>query len=223
MASVLEYGLFGKVQTLAKWEKAGKSVCYSRPTHGGYEAALLSSLLMAMLLGVFVCYFGFGNRQLIPLHSAWSPMQPDGSVPGFDAEQMLPASSPDQELVEMLRNLEEFPLGTPAVQPKKSGQWRVVRMKVTAYCSCRRCCGRHADGITACNHRIRPGDVFAAADKQYAFGTEMIIPGYNDNQPIKVKDRGRLIKGNRLDVFFPSHQQAKKWGVKTLDVLVKAE
>lgn len=96
-------------------------------------------------------------------------------------------------------------------------------MKVTAYCSCRRCCGRHADGITACNHRIRPGDVFAAADKQYAFGTEMIIPGYNDNQPIKVKDRGRLIKGNRLDVFFPSHQQAKKWGVKTLDVLVKAE
>lgn len=178
---------------------------------------------MAMLLGVFVCYFGFGNRQLIPLQSAWSPMQPDGSVPGFAAEQMLSAPSPDQELVEMLQNLEEFHLGTPAVQPKKSGQWRVVRMKVTAYCPCRRCCGRHADGITACNHRIRPGDVFVAADKRYAFGTEMIIPGYNDNQPIKVKDRGRLIKGNHLDVFFHSHQQAQKWGVKTLDVLVKAE
>lgn len=176
-----------------------------------------------MLLGAFACYFGFGNRQLIPLHSAWSPMQADGSVPGFAAEQMLPAVSPDQALVEMLQNLEEFPFGTAAVQPNENGKWRVVRMKVTAYCPCRKCCGRHADGITACNHRIRPGDVFAAADKRYAFGTEMIIPGYNGNQPIQVKDRGRLIKGNRLDVFFHSHQQAKKWGVKTLDVLVKAE
>jgi 3D (Asp-Asp-Asp) domain-containing protein len=176
-----------------------------------------------MLLGAFACYFGFGNRQLIPLHSAWSPMQADGSVPGFAAEQMLPAVSSDQELVEMLQNLEEFPFGMPAVQPNENGKWRVVRMKVTAYCPCRKCCGRHADGITACNHRIRLGDVFAAADKRYAFETEMIVPGYNGNQPIQVKDRGRLIKGNRLDVFFHSHQQAQKWGVKTLEVLVKAE
>ncbi len=100
-------------------------------------------------------------------------------------------------------------------------RWRVVRMQVTAYCPCSICCGNYADGITACNHRIQPGDTFVAADPKYRFGTEMIIPGYNGNQPVEVLDRGGVIKGNRLDVFFHSHQVARKWGVRTLDVLVR--
>lgn len=100
-------------------------------------------------------------------------------------------------------------------------RWRVVRMRVTAYCPCSKCCGKYSDGITACNHRIQPGDVFAAADKAYRFGTDLIVPGYNNNQPIEVLDRGRLIKGNRLDVFFSSHSVAKKWGTRYLDVMVR--
>jgi 3D (Asp-Asp-Asp) domain-containing protein len=221
---------------LEKWEK---SSCYSRPSHGGYEAALLSSLLMAVLFGVFGSYFDLEGKRVISLHSAWSPQKQDGSVPGFAGEQLLsvavsseavvPAAvESENELLAMLRSLDQDVPQFGSTEragdqgPRKE-QWRVVRMKVTAYCPCRKCCGRHADGITACNHRIRPGDVFVAADKRYSFGTEMIIPGYNGNQPVSVKDRGRLIKGNRLDVFFPSHQQAKKWGTKTLDVLVKVE
>jgi len=100
-------------------------------------------------------------------------------------------------------------------------QWRTVRMRVTAYCACRKCCGRHANGRTASNHKIRRGDVFVAADKMYHFGTEMVIPGYNNAKAVKVLDRGRVIKGNRLDVFIPSHRNARKWGVKYMDVQVK--
>jgi 3D (Asp-Asp-Asp) domain-containing protein len=100
-------------------------------------------------------------------------------------------------------------------------EWRNVRMRVTAYCACRRCCGRHSNGRTASNHRIRRGDVFVAADKMYRFGTEMAIPGYNNAKVVKVLDRGRVIKGNRLDVFIPSHKRARKWGVRYLDVQVK--
>lgn len=100
-------------------------------------------------------------------------------------------------------------------------QWDTVRMRVTAYCPCRICCGRYADGFTACNHKIKEGDVFVAADKKYRFGTEVIVPGYNQDKPVKVLDRGRVIKGDRLDVFFNSHRTAKKWGVKHLDVKVK--
>lgn len=100
-------------------------------------------------------------------------------------------------------------------------RWHVVRMRVTAYCACAICCGKWSDGITACNHRIRPGDTFVASDPMYRFGTEMIVPGYNQNQPVEVKDRGRVIKGNRLDVFFDSHETAKKWGTRHLDVLVR--
>ncbi|MCK5175686.1 MAG: 3D domain-containing protein, partial [Planctomycetes bacterium] len=100
-------------------------------------------------------------------------------------------------------------------------QWETVRMRVTAYCTCRTCCGKHSNGITANNHKIRWGDVFVASDKMYRFGTEMRIPGYNQDRTVKVLDRGRVIKGYRLDVFFNSHSVAKKWGVKYLDVEVK--
>lgn len=105
---------------------------------------------------------------------------------------------------------------------KSSSGWQVVRMRVTGYCACSKCCGTN-DGITANNHRIRPGDAFVAADKKFRFGTQMKIPGYNMGNSVKVYDRGRLIKGNRLDVFFHSHSQAKKWGTRYLDVLVKTE
>jgi len=104
-----------------------------------------------------------------------------------------------------------------------SGHWKVVRMRVTGYCPCSKCCGAFSDGITANNHPIQPGDTFAAADKSYRFGTEMVIPGYDNGQPVKVMDRGGAIKGNRLDVFFHTHQEALEWGVQYLDVRIKTE
>ena len=94
-------------------------------------------------------------------------------------------------------------------------------MRVTAYCPCSQCCGSYADGITACNHHIQKGDRFVAADKTYSFGTEMIIPGYNRSHPVEVKDRGGAIQGDRLDVFFNTHEEALEWGVQYLDVLIK--
>jgi 3D (Asp-Asp-Asp) domain-containing protein len=106
-------------------------------------------------------------------------------------------------------------------QPRQQQEWQTVRMRVTAYCACSKCCGKYSDGITANNHRIRRGDTFAAADKKYRFGTELIIPGYNGAEPVKVIDRGKAITGNRLDVFYHTHRRAKKWGVQYLDVKVK--
>ena len=70
---------------------------------------------------------------------------------------------------------------------EQAALWRTVRMRVTAYCPCRKCCGRHSDGITACGHKIRRGDTFVAADRKHSFGTEMIVPGYNNSKPVKFK------------------------------------
>jgi 3D (Asp-Asp-Asp) domain-containing protein len=93
-------------------------------------------------------------------------------------------------------------------------------MRVTAYCPGACCCGKWADGMTASGHIIQPGDRFVAADKQFAFGTRIIIPGYNNNQPVEVLDRGGAIKGDRLDVFFPTHEEALEWGVQMLTVSI---
>ena len=102
----------------------------------------------------------------------------------------------------------------------KSVGWHSMPMRVTAYCPCEKCCGKHSDGITASGHKIRPGDVFVAADRRFKMGTEMIIPGYNNGNVVKVLDRGGAIKGNRLDVFFATHQEALNWGVQYLEVKV---
>ena len=104
---------------------------------------------------------------------------------------------------------------------EQSGEWQTVRMRVTAYCPCQKCCGKYSDGQTACGHKIHPGDAFVAADKKYCFGTEMLVAGYNNGEPVKVLDRGGVIRGNRLDVFFGSHEKALRWGVKYLDVKVR--
>ena len=107
-------------------------------------------------------------------------------------------------------------LGTdcPAVH---KGKIKIQKMKVTAYCPCERCCGKYADGITASGHIIKPGDKLIAADKTIPFGTKMYIPGYG---PAEVLDRGGKIKGNHIDIFFDTHQQALNWGVKELEVYI---
>ena len=48
----------------------------------------------------------------------------------------------------------------------------------------------------------------------------MIIPGYSSSQPVEVLDRGGAIQGNKLDVFFASHEEALEWGVQYLDVKI---
>jgi 3D (Asp-Asp-Asp) domain-containing protein len=111
--------------------------------------------------------------------------------------------------------------GARPIRAEAVGAWRTIRMRVTGYCPCAKCCGKCSDGRTASGHTVREGDTFVAADRRYAFGTEIIVPGYNNSAPVEVLDRGGAIHGNRLDVFFNSHKEAKQWGVRYLWVKVR--
>ena len=86
--------------------------------------------------------------------------------------------------------------------------------KVTAYCSCAKCCGK-TTGITASGARAIAG-VTVAAPAKFAFGTKLNIGG----QIYTVQDRGGAIKGNRIDIYVNSHSAALQWGVKYLPVSV---
>lgn len=98
---------------------------------------------------------------------------------------------------------------------------RKVRMLVSAYCPCARCCGFGACGITASGRSIRAnGGRFVAADRLYPFDTRVSIPGYSQGQPVPVIDRGGKIKGAHLDVFFSTHAQAQQWGMRWMEVTV---
>ena len=85
--------------------------------------------------------------------------------------------------------------------------------KITAYCPCEKCCGRFADGYTASGAKAE-GQLIAAP-KEIPYHTWIDVPGYG---MAEVLDRGGSIKGRRLDVFFPTHQEALNWGVKYLEI-----
>lgn len=107
-----------------------------------------------------------------------------------------------------------------ALPPQHTANVRIVMMEVTAYCPCPKCCGPNAAGITASGKDVRyNAGRFVAADSSLPFGTRLMIPGY-DAKPVEVIDRGGAIKGNKLDVFFPTHEQALKWGRRHIAVTV---
>jgi 3D (Asp-Asp-Asp) domain-containing protein len=99
---------------------------------------------------------------------------------------------------------------------------KVMRMEVTAYCPCTKCCGPKAQGITASGKHVSHNDgKFVAADTSILpFGTELVVPGYADGLKVEVADRGGAIKGNKLDLFFPTHAEALVWGRQHVDVVV---
>jgi len=109
----------------------------------------------------------------------------------------------------------------PAQEPTTRPTTTTRHMRVTAYCPCVKCCGRWADGITASGKPVTAnGGRFVAADRSLPFGTLVRVPGYADGEPVPVLDRGGAIRNDRLDVFFPSHDEALEWGVRWLDVQI---
>lgn len=104
-----------------------------------------------------------------------------------------------------------------AVRPVKT-----IEFLVTAYSPDAASCGDSADGITATLHSVETNAfrLVAADPKVLPYGSMISIPGYADNQIVPVLDCGGKIKGNRLDLLFPTHEQAIAWGVKRLTVTI---
>jgi 3D (Asp-Asp-Asp) domain-containing protein len=99
---------------------------------------------------------------------------------------------------------------------------RTILMEVTAYCACKLCCGPKAQGITASGKRVSyNGGKFVAADTDVLpFGTKIVVPGYNRGRAVPVADRGGAIRGRKLDLYFPTHREAREWGRQWVEVKV---
>jgi 3D (Asp-Asp-Asp) domain-containing protein len=191
------------------WEK---TLAVGKKRNYAFRLGVAAAAVVVFCWSMNVCLHAGG---VIPLSTRIPVEGLEQNPPAVEQAQNSQKQDLDEELLNLLRNSSAANDNPP--------QWKVVRMRVTAYCACPHCCGKFSDGLTANMHKIHRGDVFVAADKRIPFGTEIIISGYNQERPVEVKDRGRLIYGNRLDVFFNNHRVAKKWGTKYLDVLVKVQ
>ena len=84
-----------------------------------------------------------------------------------------------------------------------------LKVNVTHYCACSKCCGKNADGITASGKRVAPGMV--AMSSHYPFGTVLVING----EVYTVEDRGGSGIENdiaRVDIYVEDHKQALRLG-----------
>lgn len=97
--------------------------------------------------------------------------------------------------------------------------------KLTAYCSCSKCCGEWAE--------CRPEDiVYGASGKELVAGvsvavdTEIIPYGtvlVIDGREYEAMDCGGAVNGNHIDVYFNSHEDALEFGVQYANVSIREE
>lgn len=89
----------------------------------------------------------------------------------------------------------------------------VIATAYTAYCN--GCSGTTAYGIDL---RANPNQKVIAVDPNVIpLGTKVWVEGYG---VAIAGDTGGAIKGNKIDVFIPSHEDALDWGVKKVKVKI---
>jgi 3D (Asp-Asp-Asp) domain-containing protein len=102
--------------------------------------------------------------------------------------------------------------------PTRGGEWRNWRtplmMEATAYDPGPRSCGKWANGYTATGVKAEKG-IVAVDERVIPMGTRLYIPGYGF---AVAADRGSAIKGMRIDLCFPTYEEAIRFGRRRLNV-----
>lgn len=97
--------------------------------------------------------------------------------------------------------------------PSMNGYECIGTYLTTGYCPCAACCGK-TNGVTASGVVAKANHTIAADTSVLGFGTQVVING----QVYTVEDRGGAIRGNRIDIYFSSHQEALNYGKKYVKV-----
>lgn len=111
------------------------------------------------------------------------------------------------------------------VKTAKQTTSKIQTFELTAYCPCENCCGEYANNrptdekgkpivYGSTGERLTSGYSIAVDPSVIPYGTEVII----DGRIYKAQDCGGAIKGNRIDVYFDSHQEALQFGRQTKEV-----
>ncbi len=119
-----------------------------------------------------------------------------------------------------------LPEPAPRLRVAEPAPSRTLRVVVTAYCPCRRCCGRFADGRTSTGTTAwRPG--IAADPSVLPYGTVLEVPGYGT---ATVDDTGGAMRRHwsrdgiiHIDVRMTYHWQARQWGRREMEIRVVTE
>lgn len=128
--------------------------------------------------------------------------------------------SKETEIVEVIveRPVEYIEIQNTNYDIEPTPTYTEMQIVATAYCPCVKCCGKN-DGITATGVKAKANRTVAADPNILPYGTE-ILCGMGE---FVVEDCGGAIKGNRVDFFFDTHEEALKFGRKEFSIWVKEE
>ena len=198
------------------------------------ERVLCFIVVMSMLViaGISMAYglskvdFGrasqvivFDKRDIENLKEAWSSrVYPDADI---NACGETVGSIEEVRVEKVIEKVEETP------EPKKHGWVLLGEFKLTAYCSCSKCCGKYGENrpvgdngellvSTASGTYAKEGRTVAVDTRVIPWGTHMLINGHE----YVAEDMGSSIKGWIADIYIEDHDRCVQFGVQYADVYI---
>ena len=113
-----------------------------------------------------------------------------------------------------VESLDLIKVEEPTTEVKKS----LGVFKITAYCPCSKCSDEYGS-ITSTGVIASEGRTIAVDPDVIPYGSIIEINGHR----YVAEDCGGAIKGDRLDIFFNSHDDALEFGVQELEVYLITE
>lgn len=91
--------------------------------------------------------------------------------------------------------------------------------RLSFYCTCEKCCGAYATGLTKSGTTVTEGRTIAVDPKVIPLGSRVYIDGYG---VFIAEDIGSAIKENKIDIAVGNHEQALKLGIDEATVYLVA-
>lgn len=91
--------------------------------------------------------------------------------------------------------------------------------RLSFYCTCEKCCGAYATGLTKSGTTVTEGRTIAVDPKVIPLGSRVYIDGYG---VFIAEDVGSAIKENKIDIAVGNHEQALKLGIDEATVYLLA-
>lgn len=146
-----------------------------------------------------------------------------GFFAGSSATEKVYQDAPERETVVQYKpQAQQAGPEAKAAPSIEEGEPEEIVVTATAYCPCKKCCGKWADnrpnGIvyTASGTVAKAGRTIAVDPSVFPFGTVLEINGVQ----YVAEDTGSAIKGNKIDIYFDDHDAAIAFGIREMTATI---
>jgi len=141
-----------------------------------------------------------------------------------------PVTEPSTKPVKEIAIVEPVEVDTVTETPTEPELVSIGEFRLTAYCSCSKCCGKWAKDrpvdsagnelvYGASGELLTAGYSIAVDPTVIPYGTVLLING----KEYEAMDCGGAIKDKRIDVYFNDHDEALEFGVQYAEVFIVEE